>query len=170
MSLYKFFTHIMIIRTFIKSYSKTGRNAWALPARHHGFSLVELLVAVSIVGILVTVAVPSYRDHVIRGEIPEATANLSAKQIQMEQWFQDNRTFIGAPACNADTTTSQYFNFSCTGLAATTYTLQAVGKGSMAGFGFTINQSNAKTTSAVPAGWSAHSPNTCWVTKRGGIC
>jgi type IV pilus assembly protein PilE len=41
----------------------------------------------------------------------------------------------------------------------------------MAGFTFTIDQSGAKTT-VVPSGigWTAPSPNNCWVTKKGGLC
>ena len=49
-------------------------------------------------------------------------------------------------------------------------TITATGKGSMAGFSYTINQTGAKTTGAVPSGWSAASPNTCWVVKKGGLC
>jgi len=106
----------------------------------------------------------------MRGKIPEATSNLALKRVQMEQWFQDNRTYVGAPGCAADTTTSQYFDFSCTVQTATAYTIQALGKDSMLGFTYTIDQSNVKTTAAVPSGWSQHSPNTCWVTKKGGMC
>ena len=118
------------------------------------------------------IALPSYHDYVTRGKIPDATSNLAAKRVQMEQFFQDNPTigYVGAPACNLDSATSQYFNFSCTaGTTATAYTLQAVGQGSMAGFTFTINQANAKVTTAVPTGWTIPATN-CWVAKKGGVC
>ena len=144
--------------------------AAARQSRKLGFSLIELMVAVAIVAILAAIAYPSYRDYVIRGTLPEATSALAAKRAQLELFFQDNRTYTGAPACNDDTTTSRYFDFSCTNTSATTYTLQAVGKGSMTGFTFTINQSGTRTTAAVPANWSQPSPNNCWVTKPGGVC
>lgn len=137
-----------------------------------GFTLIEVMITVAIVAILAAVALPSYRDYVIRGNIPEATSRLATRQVQMEQYFQDNRTYVGGPACTADNTNA-LFNFSCAGAGAptaTTYVLSAVGKGSMAGFTFTINQTGAKTTGAVPSGWSAPSPNNCWTTKKGGLC
>lgn len=135
-----------------------------------GFSLIELMIVVAIVGILSMIVLPSYRDYLTRGRIPDATSNLSNKRVQMEQFFQDNRTYTGtgAPACVADTNSSDYFDFSCTGLLADTYTLQAVGKGSMAGFTYTINQDNAKASTITATGWTGNAG--CWVTKKGGAC
>lgn len=133
-----------------------------------GFTLVELMIVMTIVGILATIALPSYTDYVTRGKIPDATSNLATKRVQMEQFFQDNRTYALAPACTNDTATSQYFNFSCTVQTATTYTLQAAGKNSMSGFTYTIDQDNNKVTTAVPSGWTTNA--SCWVTKKGGAC
>jgi type IV pilus assembly protein PilE len=139
--------------------------------RDRGFTLIELMIAVAVVAILGAIAVPAYTDYITRGHIPEATSALATRQVQMEQYFQDNRTYVGAPPCTADTTTSKYFNFSCSGSpTATAFTLQAVGKGSMANFSFTVDQSNTKTTASVPTGWTTPSPNTCWVVKKGGQC
>jgi type IV pilus assembly protein PilE len=139
--------------------------------RLSGFTLIEVMITVAIIGILAAIAMPAYTDYVMRGRIPEATSTLATRQVQMEQFFQDNRTYVGGPGCTADSTTSKYFDFSCSGAAtATAFTLQAVGKGAMAGFTFTVDQANAKSTAAVPSGWAQPSPNTCWVTKKGGIC
>lgn len=138
-----------------------------------GFTLVELMVVVAIVAILAAIVVPSYSNYVTRGKVPDATSALAAKRVQMEQFFQDNRTYAGAPACDTDATTSQYFTFSCAAPAdAVSYTLQAVGRNSMAGFTYTINQDNARTTTIAapaPSGWIASSTS-CWITKQGGTC
>ena len=136
-----------------------------------GFTLIEVMITVAIVAILSMVALPSYREYVIRGNIPEATSRLATKQVQMEQWFQDNRTYVGGTACASDTTASKYFDFGCGVTAtATAFTITATGKGSMTGFSYTINQTGAKTTGAVPTGWSVPSPNTCWAIRKGGSC
>ncbi len=139
-----------------------------------GFTLIELMVVVVVIGILAAVAVPSYTEYVVRSRIPDATSTLTTKRVKMEQFFQDNRTYVAAPECNADTTTSTYFNFSCVAAAtAVGYTLQAVGKNAMAGFTFAVDQSNGKTSTigvGAPSGWTAASPNTCWVTKKAGVC
>ena len=141
--------------------------------KQRGFTLIELMVTVLIVSILAAVALPSYSNYVKRGRIPDATSNLAAKRVQMEQFYQDNRTYAASPACNTDTTSSPYFTFSCTSADGylTSYTIQAAGVGSMAGFTYTIDQSNSKQTTAAPSGWAAAAmPAVCWITKQGGAC
>jgi type IV pilus assembly protein PilE len=95
--------------------------------------------------------------------------------MQMEQFFQDNRTYANAPACASDAS-SKYFTFDCAGTygvagTATLFTIEAVGKNSMTGFVYTIDQNNTKTTtmlSGVPSGWTGNAA--CWVTRKGGGC
>ena len=138
-----------------------------------GFTLIELLIVIAVIGILAAVALPSYSDYITRGKIPDATSGLASRRVKMEQFFQDNRTYVGAPDCVADTTASEYFDFSCSVAAtATTYTLQAAGKASMAGFAYTINEAGARATTTTPPastkGWAGNAA--CWVTKKGGVC
>jgi type IV pilus assembly protein PilE len=146
----------------------------------NGFSLVELMIVVVVIGILMAIALPNYSDYVIRGKIPDATSALSTKRVQMEQYFQDNRSYVAGPACNADTTTSQHFDFSCSVAGtATNFTLQAVGKSAMAGFTYRLDESGNKSTAIAapaPTRWLATSPTApattggCWVTNTGGSC
>ena len=121
-----------------------------------GFTLIELMITVAIVAILAAVAMPAYNDYITRSKITDATSNLGAQRVKMEQWYQDNRTYAGAPACN---TTGKYFKISCTTADSTTYTLQAVGgvsggDQSMVGFTFQVDQNNTQDTIATPSGWS----------------
>ncbi|MDB5971605.1 MAG: prepilin-type N-terminal cleavage/methylation protein [Hydrocarboniphaga sp.] len=138
--------------------------------RSRGFTLVELMVTVVIITILASLALSSYAAYATRGRIPEATANLAVKQVQLEQFYQDNRIYTGAPACDNDSATSKYFTFSCSVLTDTAYTLLATGRGPMLGFSYTVTQDSSRATAAVPSGWSLPSPNSCWVTRQGGVC
>jgi len=144
---------------------------------HKGFTLIELMVVVAIIGLLAAIAIPQYSDYVTRSRIPDATSGLAAKRVRLEQFFQDNRTYDGAPDCNNDTTTSAFFNFACDGTEdADSFTLTATGKGPMTGFAFTIAQpaGAALTRSSTVSdeleanGWADNA--SCWITRKAGSC
>lgn len=149
-------------------------------ARQQGFTIIEIMIAVAIVAILAAVALPSYRDYILRGKLVDAHNALSDYRVQMEQFYQDNRRYDGGGlgGCGAATPTSKYFTFTCAPGAAPaqTYTATATGIAAQgtSGFAFTINEANARTTAvSAPAttnGWSSHTPNDCWVRAKGGTC
>lgn len=139
-----------------------------------GFTLIELLIVITIVGILAAIALPSYSDYVIRSQLPEAFNTLSAQRVKMEQYFQDNRTYVGA--CTAGTVAplpaaTARFTYACNIPDANTYTVTATGNAGTgtSGFVFTIDQSNTRATTGVASGWTAPAGN-CWVLKKDGHC
>ncbi len=138
--------------------------------KEKGFTLIELMIVVVIVAILASVALPAYRDYVTRGRLAEVTSALIEARIKMEQYFQDNRTYVGGEtgACPSSTSSVTY---SCPTPTATTFTFTATGisSGPLKDFVYTIDQGNTKRTTGLPAGWGS-TPANCWITKKGGAC
>lgn len=148
------------------------------PGGTAGFTLVELLVAMAIVGIVSAFAYPAYRDHVTRGALTDAVTGLSTIAAQMERHYQDHRTYesvddVGAPCRGAvEPRTFGHFRVSCSAapgaLDATSYTLRSAGSGPMNGFVFTLDHRGMRTTHEAPSGW--HTCGTRWILKRGESC
>ncbi len=128
-------------------------------AKARGFTLIELMIAVAIVAILMSIAVPAYREYVRRGAVADAVASLGQGRVAAEQFFLDNRTYEGMP-CPADT---REFAMTCDP-APTTYTITATGSGGMATFVYTIDQAGARTTAGP---WGSGS---CWIGRKGDTC
>lgn len=125
-----------------------------------GFTLVELMIVVVVIGILASIGIPAYNDYVTRGKLAEGTSALADGRIKMEQFFQDNRTYASGPCPTA----TANFTYACSDLSASTYLITATGTGNLSAFSYSINQGNTKS-SATPWGNGA-----CWVTKKGDTC
>jgi len=141
--------------------------------RGRGFTAIELLVAVAIVGVLAMVAVPGYAAYVARSRVLDAAMRLADARTRMEQYFLDRRAYTdtdgncGAPppaAAPGDT-----FAVICAA-TATTYVLTAVGRASVAmtDFVYTVDHTGAKATLSLPAGWR-RTPD-CWTYRPDGSC
>lgn len=144
-----------------------------------GFTLIEIMITVVIVGILFTVAISSYRDYIYRAQISEGLGAMSSLRVRMEQYYQDNQTYVGActngtaaflPGKNKDGHLD-YFDISCGNPTDQTYTLTATGKNGNP-FKYTVDQSNNKiTVSTGSSGWPTQVDGTdCWVISKNGQC
>jgi type IV pilus assembly protein PilE len=70
--------------------------------KESGFTLVELVVAMAIIGILLAIAIPSYQSHMRKSHRAEVQAYLMDLAQREQQYFTDNRAYaIGADATTA---------------------------------------------------------------------
>lgn len=139
-----------------------------------GFTIIELMIAVAVIAVLASVAVPVYTDYVTRARLVDAIGALSVLRASMEQHYQDNRSYetsgnFTTPCRNTANQTAGSFTISCN-VAATTYTITATGSGQAAGFAYTIDQNGTRKTTALPTGWGTVPQNGCWVQRKGQTC
>ncbi|RJG06828.1 prepilin-type N-terminal cleavage/methylation domain-containing protein [Noviherbaspirillum cavernae] len=141
-----------------------------------GFTLIELMITVVIVGILAAIVVPNYSDYVRRSALQEALSTMSDLRIRMEQFYQSNRNF-GTDTCGHDGTAGRIdfsvpnarFTYACalTGTAPVSaneaYVITATGStGGAVGHVFTIDHNNVKKTTRFKGGSVDKS---CWLIK-----
>jgi type IV pilus assembly protein PilE len=140
-----------------------------------GFTIIELLIVIIIVGILTAVALPAYQDFTNRGKITEAFTGLSDFRVRMEQFYQDNRRYdgTGLGGCGAKAPDSKYWNFSCDPGAAPSQTYTATAKGittqGLTNFEYSINEKNERRTVTMGDGWNG-AGSACWVRRKDGQC
>ena len=53
-----------------------------------GFTLIELMIVVAIIGILAAVALPAYQDYTVRAKVSEVILAASAGKVQVAEYFQ----------------------------------------------------------------------------------
>ena len=125
-----------------------------------GFSLIEIMVVVAIIGILASIALPSYNDHARKTRRAAGASCVSAAAQQMERYYTTQLTFVGAPAvgtltaiCEPETLT--FYTFSTSNLGTKTYTVSAAPTGKQAG-------DSCGTLSINQAGTKSPTTTGCW--------
>ncbi|WP_373668928.1 type IV pilin protein [Variovorax sp. 54] len=133
--------------------------------------MIELMVTIAIVAILAAIGYPNYSDYVRRGNVQEAPGNLSNYRAQLEQRYQDHRTYDkGDSTCGIDPpVTTKNFQYSCTlADSGQSYSLAATGRTgtTVAGLAYKLNQRNAQSTTCTSCAWSFSGEPTYWVMRK----
>lgn len=139
-----------------------------------GFTLIEVMIVVAIIGIIAAIGIPQYTDYVTRSRIPEAVSTLANARVRLEQFFQDNRNYNGdglaaTVTCGVAFTATTYFTYACVSAnSGQSYVVTATGRGAMAGFSYTVDQANTRGSAiAASSAWPAAAA-ACWITTRSG--
>lgn len=132
--------------------------------RNKGFSLIELMIAVVIVGILATIAVPSYQSHIIKASRAAAqTELLELASIQEKIYLNSNAytpnmitayngTSAGGLGKTTGLTTDGKYTLAFTGVPAQTYTITATpvaGKSQVGDGNISISENGQRLWGAV---------------------
>jgi type IV pilus assembly protein PilE len=114
---------------------KTLNNRQIMRKYVHGFTLVELMIAVAVIGILAAIAIPNYQQYVLRANRADAKAILMESAQYMERYYTTNNTYVGATVFSAVSpkgalgNSKKYDITFSAGPTANSFTLQAATNG-----------------------------------------
>jgi len=126
----------------------------------YGFTLIELMITVAIVGIIASVAYPSYMSSIARSDRTEAQRELVRLANLQEQYFSDNRAYTTdmTKLTLPITALTESKKYKITAIiSASTFTLTATAQGNQA-----TNDPNCTTLSINETGKKTGASTNCW--------
>jgi len=138
--------------------------------RQRGVTLMELMIVITVIGILASIAIPSYREHMVRTRRTDAKVALTQIAQALERCFTNSTPYSYISAvCNAavtfpvNTPNGARYTITAPTRTAQTYTLTATPQGAQATSdtlcaNFTLTETGAKGVS----GSATATPEQCW--------
>ena len=121
-----------------------------------GFTLIELMIVVAIIGILAAVALPAYQDYTKKAKVSELILAASACRTAITETVQTATTLpaAGAWGCEAAASSSKYVASVATDAAGViTVTAQAFGDATIDGSTITLTPNPAVVAGGTVTGW-----------------
>jgi type IV pilus assembly protein PilE len=129
-----------------------------------GFTLIELMIVVAVIGILAAIAYPSYTDSVKKSRRSDAKAALISFVGAMERFYTENNTYVGAAAGTVFPSeapidgNTKYYDLSISVQSETAFTLKATGKNGQESD--KVGGTSCKELTITSVG--VRSPTVCW--------
>jgi len=128
-----------------------------------GFTLIELMVALAVIGIIAAIALPSYREAVNKGHRSEAIQALSDMTLKQERYRSNNATYatcdalVSPSTCTSYNNGLTYYTIAVSGNTGTAYTVTATPKGAQTGDRcgtYTFSMNNGTLSKSAASGQS----------------
>ncbi len=119
-----------------------------------GFTLIELMIVVAIIGILAAVAMPAYQDYLARAQVNEAVYLTQAGKTPLAEYYSDQGIWPSSAAAVMGSTSGKYVaNIEITTGAGTTGTLVLTATMKSVGVNTAIANGTLQLTTADGTGW-----------------
>jgi type IV pilus assembly protein PilA len=96
-----------------------------MKAMQKGFTLIELMIVVAIIGILAAIAIPAYQDYTIRAQVTEGLNLADGVKVAVADYYTQNGTFPAAGLTTANSSSGLGFTAVATGKYSTVDLLAA---------------------------------------------